>query len=98
VCLLAAGFEASTGRCREIGWNRRLLIPSRGMERKSVTYRVPGISCSHCVSAIRSEVEQVAGVSSVEVDLDAKTVTVAGTSLDEAALVAAIDEAGYEIA
>jgi copper chaperone CopZ len=62
-----------------------------------ITYRVPGISCSHCAAAIRSEVEAVEGVSSVEVDVDAKTVVVTGTSLDPAAVVAAIDEAGYEV-
>lgn len=62
-----------------------------------LTYNVPGISCSHCAAAIRGEVEAVEGVSSVEVDIDAKTVTVEGASLDPAALVAAIDEAGYEV-
>jgi copper chaperone CopZ len=62
------------------------------------TYNVPGISCSHCAAAIRGEVEAVPGVSSVDVDLEAKTVTIAGASLDAAALVAAIDEAGYEVA
>jgi copper chaperone CopZ len=67
------------------------------MGSETLVYNVPGISCSHCAAAIRGEVEAVPGVASVEVDLDAKTVTVAGTSLDAAALVAAIDEAGYEV-
>jgi copper chaperone CopZ len=40
----------------------------------------------------------VQGVESVEVDLDAKTVTVSGDPLDEVVIVAAIDEAGYEVA
>ena len=59
-----------------------------------LTYRVPGISCSHCAAAIRGEVGAVPGVSEVEVDIDAKSVTVTGASLDPAAVVAAIDEAG----
>lgn len=63
---------------------------------EQLTYTVPGMSCGHCRSAITAEVEQVDGVASVDVDLDAKTVTVAGADLDEAAIVAAIDEAGYD--
>ena len=63
----------------------------------TVTYRVPGVSCEHCRAAITEEVSGVAGVESVAVDLEAKTVTVSGTPLDEEALIAAIDEAGYEV-
>lgn len=64
----------------------------------TLTYSVPGISCGHCRSAITSEVSEVSGVQTVEVDLDAKTVTVTGEPLDEQAIVAAIDDAGYEVA
>ena len=63
-----------------------------------LTYTVPGVSCGHCRAAITSEVEKVAGVVSVDVDLDAKRVTVDGAGLDDAALRAAIDEAGYDVA
>jgi len=63
-----------------------------------IRYSVPEISCGHCVNAISGEVRQVPGVSQVTVDGDAKTVTVEGTDLDDAALRAAIDEAGYDIA
>ena len=58
---------------------------------------VPGISCDHCVRAITAEVSAVPGVESVEVRLEAKTVRVCGAA-DEAAVRAAIDEAGYEAA
>jgi copper chaperone len=64
----------------------------------TITYSVPDISCDHCRTAITSEVSTLAGVESVEVDIDAKTVTVTAEPLDEAAIVAAIDEAGYEVA
>lgn len=64
----------------------------------TITYSVPGVSCEHCRHAIEGEVSQVQGVASVEVDLDGKTVTVSGEPLDEAAIVGAIDEAGYEVA
>jgi copper chaperone len=59
---------------------------------------VPGVSCAHCQTAITAEVEQLPGVSSVAVDLDAKRVSVRGEHLDDAAIRAAIDEAGYDIA
>lgn len=65
---------------------------------ESLTYTVPGMSCGHCRAAIIEEVEQVAGVSAVDVDLDSKLVTVSGADLDDAAVRAAIDEAGYEAA
>jgi len=65
---------------------------------EEITYSVPGVSCAHCQAAITSEVSTVAGVESVAVDLDAKTVTVTGDPLDEQAILAAIDEAGYEVA
>ena len=65
---------------------------------ETVTYTVPGMSCSHCEAAVRGELEKVDGVASVDVELESKRVTVAGDALDDAALRAAIDEAGYEAA
>ena len=62
----------------------------------TATYSVPDISCQHCVDTITTEVTKVDGVTDVTVDLDAKTVAVVGG--DETAIVAAIDEAGYDIA
>lgn len=59
------------------------------------TFNVPDISCQHCVDAITKEVTAVAHVESLTVDLDAKTVTVTGGAND--ALVAAIDEAGFDV-
>ena len=59
-------------------------------------FTVPGISCDHCRSAIEGEVATVADVESVTVDVAAKTVSVVGGS--RAAIVAAIDEAGYDVA
>ena len=58
------------------------------------TYAVSGISCDHCKRAIEDEVTSVADVTSVEVDVAAKLVTVVGG--DDAAVRAAIGEAGYD--
>lgn len=63
-----------------------------------LAYSVPGVSCEHCVGAVTGEVEQVAGVESVVVDLENKRVIVTGRSIDDGAVRAAIDEAGYDIA
>ncbi len=63
---------------------------------ETVTYRVPGLSCDHCRSAVIEEVSATPGVDSVEVDLNTKLVHVSGAGLDDPALRAAIDEAGYE--
>lgn len=60
------------------------------------TFSVPDISCDHCVRAITDEVGPIVGVESVDVDIEAKTVTVVGG--DQDLIVAALDEAGYDIA
>ena len=62
----------------------------------TLIYRVDGMSCEHCVVAVTGEVGDVAGVTSVDVDLASKLVTVSGAAIDDAAVVAAIDEAGYD--
>jgi copper chaperone CopZ len=54
------------------------------------------MTCEHCRVAVTDEVTTVAGVASVDVDLDTKLVRVRGTGVDRAAVVAAIDEAGYD--
>jgi copper chaperone len=60
------------------------------------TYLVEGMSCDHCKVAIAGEVGRIPGVASVDVDLPSKVVRVSGQRLDDAAIVAAIDEAGYD--
>ena len=65
---------------------------------QTVTYSVPAIHCAHCALSIREEISEVQGVDEVDVDLETKLVTIQGTELDDAALRAAIGEAGYEAA
>jgi len=62
------------------------------------SYTVPAMHCGHCERAVKEEVSNVAGVSEVAVDLNTKIVTVTGSSFDDAAVRAAIEEAGYEAA
>ncbi len=63
-----------------------------------ITYSVPAIHCAHCAASIREEVSEVPGVDEVDVDLEVKRVVVRGDALDDAALRAAIAEAGYAVA
>ena len=60
------------------------------------TIIVPDISCDHCKAAIEGEVEQVPGVTLVEVDVASKAVRVEGTA-DDVAVRAAIEAAGYDV-
>jgi copper chaperone len=62
----------------------------------TLSFSVPGMHCGHCKAAVTEEVERVSGVTRVDVDLNAKLVRVAGADVDEASVVAAIDEAGYD--
>ena len=63
-----------------------------------ITYTVPDMSCDHCKAAVSSELQRVAGVEQVDIDLEAKRVIVRGEALDDARLRSAIEEAGYEAA
>jgi copper chaperone len=63
---------------------------------QALTYVVAGMTCGHCKVAVTDEVSTVAGVRAVDVDLDTKLVRVHGPDVDETAIVAAIDEAGYD--
>jgi copper chaperone CopZ len=54
------------------------------------------MTCDHCKVAVTEEVAKVTGVAAVDVDLGTKLVRVHGNDVDETAVVAAIDEAGYE--
>lgn len=65
----------------------------------TATYQVTGMSCDHCVNAVKSEVGQLPGVTDVDVDLAAGSVTVTSDGpVDEGKFAEAIDEAGFEVA
>ncbi|MFE5867777.1 heavy-metal-associated domain-containing protein [Streptomyces roseifaciens] len=66
----------------------------------SVTvYRVTGMTCGHCESAVTEEISALPGVVSVKAVAAAGQVTVTSAApLDDEAVRAAVDEAGYELA
>ncbi len=61
-------------------------------------YVVTGMVCQHCVSAVTEELGAIKGVTDVQVELATGRVSIASdVPLDDAAVRAAIDEAGYEL-
>ena len=65
----------------------------------TATYTVVGMTCSHCVTAVTEEVSAVPGVTEIDVDLATGGLTVTSTGpVDEGAIRAAVEEAGYEVA
>lgn len=68
------------------------------MNAQTLTLSVPGMTCGHCEAAVKREVGALVGIADVTVDLDSKDVVVTGAQLDRDAIVAAIDEAGFDVA
>lgn len=65
----------------------------------AIVITVTGMTCGHCVNAVRSEIGKLPGVSGVDIDLKTGAVTItADPAPDAAALKDAVDAAGYEIA
>ena len=60
-------------------------------------YAVRGMTCGHCVMSVTEEVEQVPGVTGVDVDLEAGQVVVRGDGFSDNAVRQAVHEAGYEV-
>jgi copper chaperone len=61
------------------------------------TMIVEGMSCNHCVKAVKNALGELEGVSKVDVDLEAKKVEVEGENLVDEKLKEAIEDAGYDV-
>ena len=62
------------------------------------TYTVTGMTCAHCVASVTEEVQEIPGVEDVDVVLDSGALTVTSSQpLDDAAVRAAVEEAGYAL-
>lgn len=61
------------------------------------TYNVAGMTCDHCARSVTEGVSEVAGVTGVDVDLTSGRVVVTGEDVSDAAVAAAVEEAGYEM-
>ena len=64
----------------------------------TTVYKVSGMSCGHCEGSVSGELSEIAGVTSVKAVASTGEVTVVSeASLDEEAVRAAVDEAGFEL-
>ncbi|MFI1360497.1 heavy-metal-associated domain-containing protein [Streptomyces sp. NPDC020898] len=64
----------------------------------TAVYKVSGMTCGHCEGAVSEEISAIAGVTSVKAVAETGEVTVTAVApLDEEAVRAAVDEAGYEL-
>jgi copper chaperone len=60
-------------------------------------YRIDGMSCGHCESAVQEEVGRLPGVERVDVSADTgRLLITSSVPIDAAAVLGAVDEAGYE--
>ncbi|MDF2700648.1 MAG: heavy metal transport/detoxification protein [Haloplasmataceae bacterium] len=59
---------------------------------------IQGMTCGHCKMHVETALKEVAGVTSVDVDLKGKSATVVlAKEVEDKALIAAVDEAGYQV-
>ncbi|MFE3168165.1 heavy-metal-associated domain-containing protein [Streptomyces sp. NPDC059224] len=64
----------------------------------TAVYQVTGMSCGHCEGSVSAELSGLPGVSSVKAVASSGEVTVVSAApLDEEAVRAAVDEAGFEL-
>ncbi|RBP67126.1 copper chaperone CopZ [Brevibacterium sanguinis] len=67
----------------------------------TTTITVTGMTCGHCVSSVKEELGALPGVTDVDVELvtggDSPVTITSATALDDAAIRAAVDEAGYDL-
>ncbi|WP_434970633.1 heavy-metal-associated domain-containing protein [Microbacterium sp. bgisy207] len=61
-------------------------------------YLVTGMTCGHCERAVRDEVSRIPGVTAIEVSASTGLLTVSAETLDDNAVLSAVDEAGYDAA
>ncbi len=66
---------------------------------QTTIYTVQGMTCAHCVTSVTEEVQDIRGVDAVEVVLETGVLRMTGDeTVDDAAIKAAVEEAGYQLA
>ena len=66
---------------------------------QTIEIKVSGMSCQHCVHAVKSSVSALAGVAAVEVSLEKKLATISfdPAKTNREAITAAIEDQGYSV-
>ena len=61
-------------------------------------YTVAGMTCGHCVASVTEEIQEIAGVSEISVDLETGALRVTSERpVSDADVRAAVEEAGYQL-
>ncbi len=69
------------------------------MSQNTAEYTVTGMTCGHCVASVTEEVQEIEGVTDVQVDLASGAVRVSSDRpVSDADVKAAVEEAGYQLA
>lgn len=92
-------YHTPQGYCE---WWANIHLPTAAIEgdhsMSTTTFGVTGLTCGHCVNAIKEEVSEIAGVESVDIELvkgGESTVTVnASSAISREAFTEALAEAG----
>ena len=64
---------------------------------KTIEVQVEGMSCQHCVQAVRDSLNALGGIDEISIDLDTGNVRLQGISIDLAAVEKAVEAAGYSL-
>jgi copper chaperone len=65
---------------------------------KTIELDITGMTCDHCVRSVTNALKDVEGVSDAVVSLENKQAVVTAEEVDLVALIAAVEEEGYEAA
>ena len=66
------------------------------MAENTLTIPVGGMSCGHCVAAVKEKLSGMSGVTGVEVTLKPGQAVITGSDLNPDAIKAAIEELGFD--
>ncbi|MCB9201767.1 MAG: permease [Flavobacteriales bacterium] len=67
------------------------------MNSSSTVIQVDGMTCNHCKSSVEKNVAKIKGITSVEVDLNSKTVAIQGEEYSKEEVENCINDLGYEV-
>ncbi|QQY79830.1 copper ion binding protein [Keratinibaculum paraultunense] len=58
---------------------------------------IEGMSCNHCVTAVKNALSEIEGISHVDVELNNNRAIVEGESISDEIIKEKIEEAGYNV-
>ena len=61
------------------------------------TLKIQGMSCGHCVKALKKELDKIDGLTVHSVEIGSAKVSWSGKEIDETVLAAAVNEAGFRL-